>query len=141
MRPGSILLRFRRGTDPMNELKLVIFDMAGTTVLDSGEVPAAFSAALAQQGIKVTAEELKAIRGASKRQAVLDLTPPGPDRQVRAEAAYVAFKQELSRQYSQGVRAVPGAVETFAWLRQRGVKIALNTGFDREITEMLLTGL
>src|SRR5207248_3199577 len=36
---------------------------------------------------------------------------------------------------------VPGARETFAWLRSRGVKIALNTGFDRDITELLLGAL
>jgi len=36
---------------------------------------------------------------------------------------------------------MPGAVETFAWLRERGAKVALNTGFDREITELLVAAL
>src|SRR5262245_1988733 len=124
-----------------DELKLVVFDMAGTTVLDGGEVPAAFTAALAEQEIQVTAEQLNAVRGASKRQAVLNLIPEGPHRPARADAAYAAFKWDLARRYEQGVRTVPGAVETFAWLRERGVRVALNTGFDREITELLLGAL
>jgi phosphonatase-like hydrolase len=125
----------------VDELKLVVFDMAGTTVLDGGEVPAAFSAALAEQGISVTKEQLNAVRGASKRQAVLSLMPDGPQRQVRADAAYAAFKKDLARRYADGVRPVPGAAQTFGWLRERGVRVALNTGFDREITELLLAGL
>ncbi len=124
-----------------DELKLVVCDMAGTTVLDGGEVPAAFSAALAEQGIRVTKEQLSAVRGASKRQAVLSLMPDDPERQARADAAYAAFKKDLARRYANGVQAVPGAKETFAWLRERSVKVALNTGFDREITELLLAGL
>jgi phosphonatase-like hydrolase len=127
--------------DFADELKLVVFDMAGTTVLDSGEVPAAFTAALAEQGIEVTSEQLSAVRGASKKQAVLNLIPQGPQRQARADAAYAAFKKELARRYAQSVRAVAGAVETFAWLRERSVRVALNTGFDREITELLLGAL
>src|SRR5215471_6328080 len=90
----------------VDELKLVVFDMAGTTVLDGGEVPTAFTAALAEQEIQVTAEQLNAVRGASKRQAVLNLIPEGPHRQERADAAYEAFKWDLSRRYAQGVRAV-----------------------------------
>ncbi len=121
--------------------KLVIFDMAGTTVLDQGEVPAAFTAALAEDGIRVTAEQVNSVRGSSKRQAVFDLLPTGPDRAERAERAYASFKRHLQRRYEGGVKAIPGADETFAWLRQLGVKIALNTGFDREITSLLLAAL
>src|SRR5437763_5780204 len=113
----------------MQHPSLVIFDMAGTTVQDRGEVPAAFTAALAAEGIGVTPEQLTAVRGASKRQAVLNLLPPSRDRQARAERAYAAFKTELARQYAASVRSIPGAAETFAWLRERGVRLALNTGF------------
>jgi phosphonatase-like hydrolase len=119
--------------------KLVIFDMAGTTVVDQGEVPAAFTAALAQQRISVTPEQLNAVRGASKRQAVWNLLPDNSNRREQADAAYAEFKRDLARRYQTGVKAMPGAAETFAWLRERKIKVALNTGFDREITD-LLTG-
>src|SRR5687767_1358939 len=125
----------------MQQPQLVIFDMAGTTVEDRGEVPAAFTAALAKHGIEVTPEQVNAVRGASKRQAVLNLLPESRDRSARAEAAYATFKDQLSSRFQAGVSAVAGAEATFAALRGRGVKVALNTGFDREITQLLVAAL
>ncbi|HVF66960.1 MAG TPA: phosphonatase-like hydrolase [Pyrinomonadaceae bacterium] len=126
----------------MDEVELVIFDMAGTTVEDCGEVPDAFVGALAEHGIRVTPEQLSAVRGSSKRQAVLDLIPAGPGRQSRAAAVYDSFRERLAIRYrSDGVRAVAGAVSTFRRLRERGVRVALNTGFDRETTVLLLDAL
>ena len=125
----------------MKSIELVVFDMAGTTVEDGGEVPAAFAAALAEQGVTVTAEQMTAVRGAAKRQAVLELTPEGPHRAEQAAETYAAFKKQLAERFASGVRQVTGASETFAWLRDRGVKIALNTGFDRDITQLLVGAL
>jgi phosphonatase-like hydrolase len=128
-------------TSKTNLPRLVVFDMAGTTVVDQGEVPAAFTAALNSQGISVTAEQLNAVRGASKRQAVLNLMPEGPNRSEKAEAAYAEFKRDLARRFREDVKAMRGAAETFSWLRGRGVRVALNTGFDREITDLLTSAL
>ena len=125
----------------MASIDLVIFDMAGTTVEDGGQVPAAFTAALAEQGVSVTPAEMNAVRGASKRQAVLELTPPGADRAERAASTYAAFKQHLAQSFAGSARAIPGTAETFAWLRERSIKVALNTGFDRDITDLLLAAL
>lgn len=125
----------------MTPIDLVIFDMAGTTLEDGGQVPAAFTAALAEQGVSVTAAQMNAVRGASKRQAVLELTPPGANRTERAAATYASFKQHLAHSFAGSVRPIPGARETFAWLRERRIKIALNTGFDRDITNLLLAAL
>ena len=125
----------------MNRPKLVIFDMAGTTVQDRGEVPAAFEAALAEDGIRVTPDQINVVRGASKRQAVFNLLPEEPNRRQRADRVYASFKRLLAERFAAGVQAVPGATECFAWLRERGVKVALNTGFDREITDLLVSAL
>jgi phosphonatase-like hydrolase len=126
----------------LNELDLVIFDLAGTTVADHGEVPEAFTTALAGHGIKVTPEQIKQVRGSSKRQALLHFIPPGPDQVRRAEQIYGTFRAHLSERYaSAGVQAIPGAELAFRALRGRGVRVALNTGFDREITGLLLEAL
>jgi phosphonatase-like hydrolase len=125
----------------MAPIDLVIFDMAGTTVEDGGQVPASFAAALAEQGVTVTPAELNAVRGASKHQAILQLTPPGANRAERAAATYASFKQHLAHSFAGSVRPIPGAPETFAWLRERNIKVALNTGFDRDITDLLLAAL
>ena len=123
----------------MDGPELVVFDMAGTTGEDLGQVPDAFTAALAEHGISVTREQLSAVRGASKRQAVLHFIPAGPEQARRAEAAYASFRAHLSRRYqSEGVRPVPGAVSAFRSLRERGIRVALNTDFDRETTGQLV---
>lgn len=126
----------------MDGIELVIFDLAGTTVEDCGQVPEAFAAALSEHGIEVTGDELREVRGSSKRQAVLRFTPAGPDQAARAEVIYRSFRSHLRRRYeSEGVRPLPGAAEAFRTLRERGVRVALNTGFDRETTALLLGAL
>src|SRR5215213_2597294 len=126
----------------MKDVELVIFDLAGTTVEDRGEVPGAFAGALAEHGIEVTRAQLDGVRGSSKRQAVLQFIPDGPERQSRAAAVYDTFRAHLTRRYeADGVHPVAGADSTFRALRERGVRVALNTGFDRETTALLLGAL
>jgi beta-phosphoglucomutase-like phosphatase (HAD superfamily) len=50
----------------MDEVELVIFDLAGTTVEDRGEVPDAFVGALAEHGIRVSTDQINAARASSK---------------------------------------------------------------------------
>ena len=123
-------------------LELVVLDLAGTTVHDGGEVAAAFEAALAAHGVALAREQLVRLRGASKRQALVELTPDGPAREARAESIHAEFRERLRALYAErGVRAVEGAESAIAQLRGAGVKVALNTGFDREITALLLGAL
>ena len=122
-------------------IDLVVCDMAGTTVQDDGQVPRAFTAALAEHGVAVTAEAINALRGASKRQAIFELLPPTPDRAALSERVYASFRTQLGRVFGAGVRAVPGAVDAIAQLRARGIRVALNTGFDRDTTNLLLDAL
>jgi phosphonatase-like hydrolase len=125
-------------------IKLVIFDLAGTTIEDAGQVPEAFTSVLRAHGIAVTDEAIRAVRGASKRQAIrrfVERQFPGKETQIaaRTEQIFAEFRAYLADRYMQdGVRPLPGAAYTFAWLHQQGIKIALNTGFDRAITELVL---
>ena len=43
--------------------------------------------------------------------------------------------------FTSEAQPVVGAAESFAWLRGRGIKLALNTGFDRDITTLLIDAL
>jgi phosphonatase-like hydrolase len=126
-------------TKRLKEIRLVVSDMAGTTVKDSGEVARAFSAALSDHGIEVSAAQISAVRGASKREAIAILVAPkyGTDA-ARVEAVYAAFKNHLQRVFTREAEPIAGAVATFEWLREHDVKLVLNTGFDRDITEILL---
>ena len=119
---------------------LVIFDMAGTTVEDRGQVPMTFKETLARHGVMVTHEQITGIRCASKREAIRSLLPPA--HADRAERVYGEFRDALAQRYlREGVRSIPGADEAFATLRKAGVKVALSTGFDRDIADLLLSAL
>ena len=130
----------------MDDIDLIIFDMAGTTIVDAGQVPEAFSRVLSIHGIEVTDEALRAVRGASKREAirhfVRKFSGDAKEINIRTEQIFSAFREHLAKKYTEGgVSSIPGAVETFAWLRGQGIKIALNTGFDRIITTLLLQAM
>jgi phosphonatase-like hydrolase len=118
--------------------RLVVFDMAGTTVEDGGQVPAAFTAALATSGIAVTPDQISSVRGASKRQAIRSLV--GDVEQ--AAQIYAEFQRDLTSRYrSEGVKPVAGAADAFTALRARGIKVALTTGFDSDVTTLLVAAL
>ncbi|MBX7220868.1 MAG: phosphonatase-like hydrolase [Blastocatellia bacterium] len=126
----------------MNEIKLVVFDLAGTTVHDTGQVVTAFTSALAEHGLEITAGQVSQVRGASKRQAILHFIPEGPHQTEQAAVVYATFRRHLTQLYqTEGVQSVTGASEVFQWLRSKGVAVALTTGFDRDITSLLLTAL
>ena len=88
---------------------LVIFDMAGTTIEDRGQVPTAFAETLAANGITITADEIARVRGASKRQAIRNLLPPSRDAaarsvRCRADRIYEEFRREPVERLRQGRR-------------------------------------
>lgn len=131
----------------MQEIRLVVFDLAGTVIEDAGQVPAAFTAALRNHEIEVTSDSLREVRGASKREVIQRFVERQPvvgkaDVLARTEEIYNSFRSTLAGLYEKdGVREIAGATETFTWLQQRGVRVALNTGFDRTITELLLDSM
>ena len=99
----------------MPGITLVVFDLAGTTVQDDGQVPRAFTSALSAHGIPVSPEQVNRVRGSSKRQAMLRFIPEGPDRAQLAESVYAAFHQSLATAYrTEGVAPVAGARELLA---------------------------
>ncbi len=124
----------------MLELDLVVFDIAGTTIRASDQVPAAFREAFAKVGIALSDDEIQTIRGRSKQVAIRELL----DRQHGAERfdpieVYGDFQRILLQRYeTQGIETIDGAEEAFEWLRQRRIKIALTTGFDRNLAELLI---
>jgi len=122
----------------MNDLDLVILDIAGTTVHDDGQVPEAFQTALAEYGVQVDEEQLRSVRGASKREAIKRLLPDTPGNELRSVDAYYRFCRILIARFEANVRPVEGALDCFRRLRSQNVKVALNTGFGRDITNLLL---
>jgi phosphonatase-like hydrolase len=65
--------------------------------------------------------------------------PPGD---AELQTVVADFQSRLSAAYAdQPPRPLPGVPEALAALRDRGVKVALTTGFDRVILESLISAL
>ena len=126
----------------MSELDLIVFDMVGTTVRASDQVPAAFQEAFEQVGVTLSDEEIQSVRGKSKREAISNLLTHhlnAVDERRLATGVYSDFQRVLIERYKEhGVESIDGADETFKWLKAQDVKIALSTGFDRALADLLI---
>jgi phosphonatase-like hydrolase len=126
-------------------IELVVFDMAGTTVFDGDAVNASFRAALASKGIDAESSLVNTVMGLHKPEAIrILLTSLGrlaDDAQV--DAIHADFVSRMRDYYAHdpAVREIPGASAAFATLRRAGAKVALNTGFNRSIVDVILNRL
>ncbi|QJY49384.1 phosphonatase-like hydrolase [Pseudonocardia broussonetiae] len=121
-------------------IELVALDIAGTTVDEGGAVYAVLTDVVRDHGAPGTDAEIRTWMGADKREALRALlADPGPD---VVEAAHAEFVARLTARY-RDTPPVPmaGVPEAFAALRAAGVRIALTTGFDRQVTDPLLEAL
>ena len=132
----------------MDTIKLVIFDMAGTTVRDEGNVEEAFMQACKEHGIDMPQDEIYSVMGFRKKDAIrilLDKVPVavGSDTEELIEQVHDTFNRKMIAFYEQDetLQPLPYAEKTFGWLKNRGVKVALNTGFTRAITDTILKRL
>lgn len=124
---------------------LIVFDMIGTTIQPSNAIPEAFRSAFIDLKVDLSDEQIAAIRGKSKREAITDLLTKalGAGNSVSyRDQVYDAFQARLKDHYgSGGAQAIAGAAETFAWCKSVGSRVALTTGFDRSIVDLLLSSL
>jgi phosphonatase-like hydrolase len=122
--------------------ELVIFDFAGTCLRDDGAVLAAYRQALTRYDIPFSEAELAERRGAAKRAVFRELAgrpAPTSASNERADRARGDFETALRQQYTSGeVVPIEGAEQTVRWLAERGVKVALSSGFDRGLVELLV---
>lgn len=126
-------------------IELAVLDMAGTTVEEHQLVYRALGEAATAAGSAAGPEEIQRWHGAVKREALRHLlaapdgTPPADD---VVNAAVDDFRARLSAAYERTPpEPIPGVVPAFARLRRNGVRVALTTGFDREVTDKLLATL
>jgi phosphonatase-like hydrolase len=121
------------------DVDLVVFDLSGTTIADGGEIESSFASALATCGVALDRERFRSVRGKSKREALSEILPPGDP---RLESAYAVFLETLRGHYlTSGARLLPGVEDCFSFLRERSVLLALNTGLDAAIVDVLLERL
>lgn len=130
----------------LSTIQLVVLDMAGTTVRDNDEVLLCFSEACVREGITADKKRLNALMGVSKLEVFqmlwreqLGAAVSQEDVENKAQQTFHTFRQILEDYYhTNPVEPTEGALEVFAWLRSKGIKFALNTGFYREVTDIIL---
>lgn len=128
---------------------LVVLDMAGTTVRDNDEVLLCFSRACREAGLTASDKRLNALMGVSKLEVFhllwreeLGQNAEAGDVASRAGDTYRSFCGILEGYYlSHPVEPTEGALDVFRQLRDQGVRIALNTGFYRKVTDIILDKL
>jgi len=122
--------------------ELVVFDLGGTIIRDRGDVPAAFTAALDRAGIAFDAAEVPRWRGASKRDVLDRLIARHGGQASAGDHIYADFSALLKARYAAAADlALTAAPFTFAELKSAGVRIALNSGFDRGIVDIVLASV
>ena len=123
-------------------IELVVFDMAGTTVDEDNVVYKTLRAAINDAGYSFSQQQVQSLgAGKEKFQAIRDLlaTDDKSHSEEELRRIFEDFKAQLKNAYRDlDVCEQPGSSELFSALKSRGVKVVLNTGYDRATAENLI---
>jgi len=132
-------------TDTPQDIRLVVLDMAGTTVADGGLVERAFEAAATELGVEpgtpdhaAKLDHVRATMGESKISVFRHLFGT----EELAHRANAAFEKAYGELVDQGcIEAIPGAREAIEELQREGRTVVLTTGFARPTQDAILAAL
>ena len=125
---------------------LVVFDIAGTTAYDGDAVHRCLAGAVARAGVAPSRDAVNRVMGMAKPHAIAALLEAegrtAPDH-AEVVQLYAEFERMMIEHYRSGpgVREADGATDVMRQLRASGVKVALNTGFARAITDVVIERL
>jgi beta-phosphoglucomutase-like phosphatase (HAD superfamily) len=138
-------------------VSLVVFDLAGTTVQDDNYVTGCLWKAAQEFEVPTTEQEISRNIGTNKRHLYrwliarsqgreLDLQQMGTCRldeagEQLADATFERYEELMIETYRTQCREVPGTTECFQWLKERGIKIATDTGFHGAINAAIFERL
>lgn len=129
-------------------IQLVVFDMAGTTVKDENYVGLAFQKAMESRHYLVPIKDINPIMGYEKPLAIkMMLERYEPEQHKITEDLIQEIHQDFVKNMlwfyrtSDQIQALPQAEETFIALRHKGIKIGLDTGFSKNISDVIIERL
>lgn len=135
-------------------IRLVVSDLAGTTVDFGSMAPAGVFADLFERhGVTLSAAEARGPMGMHKRDHIATLLADadiarrwteahgGPATEADIDALYDEFIPLQVESLPGYCDLIPGVVECVAWLREHGVPVATTTGYNREMTGIVLEGM
>lgn len=139
----------------MHNIKMVMLDFSGTTIDDKTAVRDCLYAAAVEFGLPTDPHEVLMHIGTNKihlyqflitRQQGMNITieefEARKDERTRPAALRVfeRYTELMINYYRKGVPIIPGAVETFHWLHAHGIKVAIDTGFHRDVATAIVDG-
>ncbi len=124
---------------------MVVFDMAGTTVDEDNVVYKTLQDAIVHYSYPVSLSQvLEFGAGKEKRQAVIDILE-NTGFEVSSENVdliFAYFIDKLAKNYETlDVKPLPDVEQTFKNLKERNIKVVLNTGYNRKTAESLIAKL
>ncbi|HEY4195190.1 MAG TPA: HAD hydrolase-like protein [Mucilaginibacter sp.] len=129
-------------------IKLVVFDIAGTTVKDDHNVSKAFQAALKKYNYQVPLEMINPLMGYEKNQAITQMLHLHEEDESKISSELVdQIHQEFIKQmihfyqFEPGIEPLPHVEDTFAALHNSGIQVGINTGFSKDIAETVINRL
>jgi phosphonatase-like hydrolase len=126
-------------------IKMVVFDMAGTTVDEDNVVYKTLLKVINAAGFSFTLEQVLAIgAGKEKLTAIKDIVSlqAGAVSAEMINSIYATFTQELEIAYNSfELKPQPGAEEVFSVLKERGILVVLNTGYSKPTAVSILQKL
>lgn len=133
-------------TNNNEPISLVVFDMAGTTVEDTGLVQQSFRAADIHAGLSRTdadrEEMLRYVSETMGQSKIVVFRHLARGNEEQAQAANKEFERCYAQLVADGnCNPIPGAEGVITSLRTRGIKTALTTGFARETQTAILDAL
>ena len=129
------------------KIELVVFDIAGTTVTDNDNVNDAFRGAFEIEGYPVALADVNHIMGYRKMEAIRILLerfyPAQLNNEELIQDIHNRFVEDMEAYYLQtpDLNALPYAEEIFRQLHSNDIKVALDTGFTKIITDTIIRRL
>jgi phosphonatase-like hydrolase len=127
------------------QIRMVVFDMAGTTVNENNVVYKTLRKAIDEAGFDFNLDQVLAEgAGKEKRQAIetiLSVYANVSDAELTSRI-YDSFIVQLTEAYTkEEILPQNHATEVFAELKQRGILTVLNTGYDRATAQSIIDRL
>ena len=132
--------------DEPADIKLFVFDLAGTTVDDSIEgvplVAIAMREAFHKHGYSIDVNVVNKYRGMEKKDALQSILNElhkqnDTSRNIDVDVLFRDFKYFLNKNLSSIKNEIPGTTKAFQKLKSTGVKIAVGSGFPHSVVEAI----
>lgn len=140
----------------MGKISLVIFDLSGTTVYDDNAVAKSLFEAAKEFELDVILEDFEKTIGTNKIHLYQFMIARSKGKQVSIEdfekydfpdlhkeamVIFERYSEIMIDYYKNNVKAMPGAEETFDWCHEKGIRVATDTGFHRNVNNAIMDGL